>query len=105
MIRSTSLLVVALLLGACSSPEIPQSSGPDIQRDCARLMAMQGKPDDQMSSRRRDLALTILRREDLGSEGEKGNNLAYAVKFCRAYLGLPPVRLIRVPQKGQPLQL
>ena len=108
LIRPTALLTVAFLLAACSTPEIEQSSGPfgpDIKRDCARLMALQGKPDDQMASRRRDLALTILQREDLASEGAKGNNLAYAFKFCRAYLGLPPVRLIRVPQKGQSLQI
>ncbi len=66
---------------------------------------MQGIPDEQISSRRRELALTILKREDLGHAGNTVNKPFYAFQFCRAYLGLPLLRVRANPLKGQPLEL
>ena len=104
MIRSTVLLGL-LLLGACSSPQIQSNSGPDIKRDCARLIAIQGIPDQQMSGRLRELIVTILKRENLDGGGKSANKSVYAFRFCRAYLGLPLGQVRVNPQKNQTLDL
>ena len=104
IIRS-SVLLGLLLLGACSSPQIQSNSCPDVRRDCARLIAMQGIPDPQMSDRLRKLLVTILKRESLDGGGNTGNKPVYAFRFCRAYLGLPLGRVQAKPQKDQTLDL
>ena len=105
MLRSTALLSLALLLGACSNVQLQGTATPDIRRECARLLALQAKLDEQMAKRRRDLALTILKREELMNKDQQTVNLAYSFRFCRGYLGLPPVRVIRVPKKADPLEI
>ena len=104
IIRSTVLLGL-LLLGACSSPQIQTNSAPDIKRDCARLIAMQGIPDQQMSGRLRELIVTILKRENLDGGGKTANKSVYAFRFCRAYLGLQLGRVRVNPQKDPTLNL
>ena len=104
-IMRSSVLLGLLLLGACSSPQIQSNSGPDVRRDCARLIAMRGIPDQHMSYRLRELLVTILKRENLDGGGNTGHKPVYAFRFCRAYLGLPLGRVQDRPQKDPTLDL
>lgn len=104
IIRSTVLLGL-LLLGASSIPQIQSNSGPDIKRDCARLIAIQGMPDQQMSGRLRELTVTILKRENVDGGGKTAKKSVYAFRFCRAYLGLQLGRVRVNLQKDHILDL